>query len=161
MHEFEYRQILALFHDLQHSEVIPEKFNRTPKKNVHIITEMYLLLSSNALGILLLKALKEQSKNSIPNRSRLFFTEELTRDMIRDTMIRFLISQKSIVNGPDQHIEKCDAHYRKVMEWIFKRLGYSSSDGPILAAINTFYTEKESKNKRDGLNLEGELVGQW
>ena len=136
-------ETLALFHDLQHSEVIPKKFNRTPKECSyhyrHVVATFFECFGNSPI-----EGIERAVKEFYAKPQQALFTEELTRDM----MIRFLINRKSIVKGPDQHIEKCDAHYRKLMELVFKRLGYSSSDEAILAAINTFYTKRNRKTKR-------------
>src|SRR5216110_1960165 len=100
-------ETLALFHDLQHSKVLPKKFNRTPKECSYHYRNVVATFFE-CFGNSPIEGIERVVKEFYAKPQQGPFTEELTRDM----MIRFLISRKSIAKEPDQHIEKCDAHYR-------------------------------------------------
>src|SRR6266480_5246126 len=126
------RETLNLFHDLQSSKVIPKRLNRTREecaKHYRDVVGTFFesFASSRPEGIE--NAVKE-FYTAEPKQDP--FTEEQTRDM----MIEYLIHERAVVG-------EFDAQYRRVIEWVYKQLGFSSPEAAISAAINTFYKKKE------------------
>jgi hypothetical protein len=134
------RETSDLFHDLQSPEVIPKRLNRTPeecaKHYKDVVGTFFECFGSSRLeGIesAVREFYIEEPKQGI-------FTEEETRDM----MIQYLIHGKAAAR-------EFDAQYCRVIEWVYKRLGFSSSEEAISAAINTFYKKDERDENKSNV----------